>query len=207
MLPICTFVYEMRYVVNMYRSRRRLDFKYLDFQIGQFFCPQFWVRGTPVYVREKMFANIGIPMKPCLKVTGTSVKTCWNVYGRSYFKSSLLCLWYLLSRCTSIDETQYVVNMYILIWKAWSTCHMHRDVFCVAWHIHTWHRSRIHACVTKTCAVFRFARFWSCWGRCPHKCYCGVANASDKYRCVAVCCRLMQSSWNVNGPWVWQWFS
>ena len=65
-------------------SHRTSDFKYLEFEIGQFFCPIFWVTGTPVYSRENMFVILGNPTKIFLKVMGTQWKLDRNFGSRNY---------------------------------------------------------------------------------------------------------------------------
>jgi len=40
--------------------------------------------GDSVYTREKLYENLGTPVKTCLICTGTPVKTCWK------FRQSLL---------------------------------------------------------------------------------------------------------------------
>jgi len=73
-----TSVRECQYFLahlHMNRSRRRSDFKYLDFLIWRDSCEFKWVIGTPVYSRENLFEISGNPAKMCWKCTGTPVKT------------------------------------------------------------------------------------------------------------------------------------
>jgi len=76
---------------HTFSLRRRSNLKYLDLQIICFSYIINWVTGTPVYSRENLFDILGNPVKTCLKVTKTPVKTRSNFFGsRIYLKSALL---------------------------------------------------------------------------------------------------------------------
>ena len=75
------------------RSRRRLDFKYLDLQIGRFPRPLFWMTGNSVHFREKLFEILGIPVK----VTGTPVPKLRGLPFKLVENLAVVIIWSPLS--------------------------------------------------------------------------------------------------------------
>jgi len=92
---VALWTYTYIHVINIPLTEEIRIENSLDLKVELYSCPLFWVTGTPIYSRERLFQILGNPVKTWLKVMGTQWKLDWNFGFRDYLKSDILRPWYM----------------------------------------------------------------------------------------------------------------
>ena len=93
-LYIYVYIYKCTYM-RLYRSRRRSDLKYLDFQIYPISEYIFRVSGTPFTLVKIYLKFRGLPWTRVWYLRRLLWKLVWNFGSGKYFKSDLPRTWYV----------------------------------------------------------------------------------------------------------------
>ena len=150
-VPCHTWMCHVTHDDGASRSSRRSDLKYLDLQIEQFPRPLFWVSGTPVYSREKMFWNSGDSCENLFESYGDSREYLFEVLAVVIVLSPIcsvrgICVTWLIYMC---DMTRLYVWHDSFICVTWLAhmCDMCHDSFmCVNWRIHMFAMNYSYVC-------------------------------------------------------------